>query len=132
MDEKQLYINAAKIISSCPKERLPYVLKTLEDGGISFDSEEIKEMCRAVSWRDRTVSLTASRSVADTSNWSETTNPCILKLREAYKVGISLTKLSRMVGLNRSTLYKYLYASIIPNRGISVRIMEAINELTPN
>ena len=131
MDEKQVYLKAAKIIASCPKERLPYVLKTLEQGGIAFDSDEIAKMCASISGSDRTSSLIASRADINMTEWIPTTNYCILQMREAYKKGLSLTKLGRKVGLNRTTLFKYLRAYITPKPSTSRKIIEALSEMFP-
>ena len=131
MNEKQTYLNAAKIIATCPKARLPYVLKILEQGGIAFDSDEIAKMCDDLSGSDRTSSLISSRADIDMTEWTQTTNCCILKMREAYKKGLSLTKLGRKVGLNRTTLFKYLRAYIVPKPATSRKIIEALSEMFP-
>ena len=131
MDDKQIYLKAAKIIASCPKERLPYILKTLEQGGIVFDSTEIESLCASISGSDRTSSLIESRAEIDMNEWTATTNPCILKMREAYKKGLSLTKLGRKVHLNRTTLFKYLRAYNTPKPTMGRKIIEAIDEMFP-
>lgn len=132
MDEKQIYLKAAKIIASCPKARLPYVLKTLEEAGVTFNDRDIRDMLSVASGKDRTSTLAASRASLDMSDWISTTNPCVLKMREAYKQGLSLTTLSRKVNLNRSTLFKYLRAYIIPNHYASAAIMEALDTMFPS
>ena len=132
MDEKQVYLKAAKIIASCPKSRLPYVLKTLEAADITFNDREIRDMLSIASGKDRTSALAASRASLDMSEWIATSNPCVLKMREAYKQGLSLTTLSRRTNLNRSTLFKYLRAYIIPSPTTSALIIEALNTMFPS
>lgn len=131
MTEQELYIKAAKVIASCPTNRLSYVLETLKMGGLEYLDDDVEKIRKTTKAYDKTETLKRNRKDQDHEKWLETDNPYILKLREAYDMGISLTKLGRICGLHKTTLYHYLYAERIPSRETCEMIVKAAFEMMP-
>lgn len=126
MADKNDYLKAARIVANCPKNRLPEVLAILKQGGIEIDLEEAKRQRNAVGRKKST--LQSQRSEQEKEKFIDTDDPCVLKLREAYDLGISFTHLGRIVGLDKTTLYKYLYAERLPSFAMKEKIIAAVND----
>lgn len=126
MAEKNEYLKAARIVANCPKNRLPEVLAILKQGGIEIDTGEVQKQRNAVGKKKST--LQSQRSEQAKEKFVDTDDPFVLKLREAYDFGISFTHLGRIVGLDKSTLYKYLYATRLPSFAMKEKIIAAIND----
>ena len=131
MENNESYIKAAKIIASCPKSRLPIVLEILKKGGLDFTEEEIPNISASSSQLRSPSVLKLKRSNQNHPNWKPTSNPHIVKLREAYNEGISLTELGRRVHLHKTTLYQYLYGNSEPDRFVADEIVYAIFDMLP-
>ena len=131
MTQQELYLKAAKIIAACPKNRLQFVLETLNKGGLEFLDDDVEKIRKSTVPYDKTEHLKRNRKDQDHEKWLETDNPYILKLREAYDMGISLTRLGRACGLHKTTLYHYLYAERIPSRETCEMIIKAAFEMMP-
>jgi predicted DNA-binding transcriptional regulator AlpA len=126
MDDKSVYLKAARIVANCPKSRLPEVLGILKQGGIEIDAEEVNRQRNVVGKKKST--LQSQRSEQSKEKFHDTDDPCVLKLREAYDLGLSFTHLGRVVGLDKSTIYKYLYADRLPSPAMKTKIITAIDE----
>lgn len=120
------YLKAARIVANCPKGRLPEVLAILKSGGIEIDQNEVQRQRNSIGRKKST--LQSKRSEQARERFLDTDDPCALKLREAYDLGISFTHLGRIVGLDKSTLYKYLYAERFPAHAMKGKIIAAIDE----
>lgn len=120
------YLKAARIVANCPRGRLPEVLAILKSGGIEIDQDEVQRQRNAIGRKKST--LQSKRSEQARGRFLDTDDPCALKLREAYDLGISFTHLGRIVGLDKSTLYKYLYAERFPTNSMKEKIIAAIGE----
>lgn len=130
MEISEAYLQAAEIIATCPKSRLPLVCEYLEKAGIKMRPEKVKAI--NYSWRYRTNALKANRSDTDTSSWMDSDDPTVLLMRKAYMSGISMTHLGNDVGLHRSTMYRYMkgLAQIPPETADA--ITNAITDFSPN
>lgn len=120
------YLKAARIVANCPKGRLPAVLAILKSGGIEIDQDEVQRQLNYTGKKKST--LQSRRSGQARERFLDTDDPCVLKLREAYDLGISFTHLGRIVGLHKTTLYKYLYAERFPTNSMKEKIIAAIGE----
>ena len=129
MESNEMYIKAAKIIATCPAKRLPAVLSVLEKGGIVFTNEELEKMKLSAAHPSKTDILISNRKEQKKEEWKETDNEYIIRLREAYDKGVSITQISRIVGVNKATAYKYLWGWRTPSRCIGEKIVEACNSL---
>lgn len=126
MKTDEAYVRAAKIISSCPKSRLPAVIALLEKSGLEIG--ELEKQTLLVKQPDHRFVLKSKRTDTPKPRWLSTNNECILKLREAYNDGISMTELARTLELGRSSVFRYLYAEVIPNDIMQEKILEAISK----
>lgn len=126
MQDKSVYLKAARIVANCPKSRLPEVLGILKQGGIEIDLDEVERQKNSVGRKKTT--LQSQRSEQTKEKFRDTDDPCVLKLREAYDLGLSFTHLGRIVGLDKSTIYKYLYADRLPAKAMKAKIVAAIDE----
>lgn len=126
MRDKSVYLKAARIVANCPKSRLPEVLGILKQGGIEIDLDEVERQKNSVGRKKTT--LQSQRSEQAKEKFLDSNDPCVLKLREAYDLGLSFTHLGRIVGLDKSTLYKYLYAVRLPSVAMKSRIIAAIEQ----
>ena len=129
MENQEMYIRAAKIIATCPASRLRFVLATLEKGGVHFTEEELATIKSAIARPSKTATLVERRKVQNREEWKKTDNKYILRLREAYDKGASLTQIGRIVGINKATAYKYLWGRITPSDSIGQRIVDACDSM---
>lgn len=121
MDDKELYYRVARTVASCPRNRLPAVIEILEKGGMEVGADYLRSV-----GLDKP-SLADKRKGMETKRWKPTTDKFIIEFREAYANGISMTALARKVGVNRTTLFRYLYADVIPKPAMKELIMAEIN-----
>ena len=129
MEFTEAYVKAAKIIATCPRERLPMVRELLLKVGIEITEEEVK--LALLTDRDRTPTLARSRTEIDTSSWLPSEDPLVLSLRDAFQRGISLTKVGREVGVHRTTMYRYLKGLAPIKAANRRRLKDAINMFSP-
>ena len=129
LDEKTA-LAAARAIAICPKDRLPYVLATLEKVGIHFDPDDLP----VVKPREikKTSYLVEQRATQNRDRWLPTDNPYLLKYREAYERGISLTHLGRKVGRQKAAMYQYLYGATSPSPALWEKICAEIFKEFPD
>lgn len=122
----QDYYRAAKLLVSCPRERLPVVVDLIQKSGINMDEVE-KERMLAES--DRQERLLEIRKSADKSKWLPTDNSFVLFLREAFDEGISFKEVCNMTGLNKSTVYRCLWGERKGTAHTQALIREAIEKI---
>ena len=130
MEISEAYLQAAEILATCPRDRLPLICEYLEKAGIDIRPEKVKSLNS--SWRYRSSVLKNHRTDADTSSWQETTDPVVLLMRKAYMSGISMTHLGKDVGMHRSTMYRYMKGLTPIPSVLAEQISAAICEFNPD
>ena len=104
------YIEAAKVIGSCRIERLDAVLEILKLGGIELSDDIIS---KAYGKRMRVedamaLSVRTKRELITDGKWSESSDPIIITLRNAYLDGAKLSDISRAAGITRTAIYEII------------------------
>lgn len=130
MKAEEMSLRAAKILATCPKERIPMIAEIFKASGVVIRDEDIQ--CFAKTHTERVNTLKENREDIDTSSWMPTTDKCALRLREAFMDGISMTSLANKVGLHRTLLYKYMWGVLKPKPKRAYAIMEAADEMLPH
>lgn len=110
----------AELVARCRKDRLPYVLAILKEAGADIHAMSIASESARLASAD----VANSRKNIDKSKWSGTTNKTVLRMRKYYEDGMNMYSLSRVTGINRTSLYMYMWGS----RGISQQRERIINE----
>ena len=126
-EERKMRYKFARLLASCPKDRLKLVLKFLEDSGITTDefSEFIKEM-----ESESKVETYKKKSGNDKRDlWVDSDDPITLLLREAYERSVSMTVVSSLSGVHRTTLYKYMRGMTRPGKRAGEAIKDAIEKI---
>ena len=126
--ERNDYLQAAKILATCPTKRLPQVIKMLRDAGIDVDERMIKEEVRNKEEAKMERRGKARERNYDPGFWSSD-DDFILTLRNAFERGIGISKLSRVTGLSRTTLYRYLHDEFYPSDDIKETILASIEKI---
>lgn len=121
-------LEIARIIATCPKSRLKYVLSVLEQAGYSVDNELIEEEKKSLSV-GKAERLRESRSSGSHVEWLESTNPATIALRDAYNAGVSFSEIASKVNISRPSLYMYLRGERVPSASIEQSILSATSEL---
>ena len=97
---------AAKLVASCPRDRLSAVLAILAQSG--FDIENIEQiLAESQKMRDEPHIYYRRKYNGMRDNWLDTDNEIALMLRKAYDCNVSFTTLSDLCGINRTQLYQY-------------------------
>lgn len=120
------YLKAAKVIATCPTDRLPAVIDVLSQSGI--DMSKAYELIPITKDR-KTESLKFSRERISRENWVDTGNATSLLLREAFEEGLSLTAIAKEIGANKSTVYRCMYGTYNPSEYMSRKIKEAVEKM---
>lgn len=121
MNDNEKYLEAARLIAECKPSKLQHVLAVLRQGGFDVGDEEIEIAKRNI--RERTDWLINARSQNENESWEKTDDTDVLLLREAFKNGASLTVIGNIAGVNRASVYKFLYAKKKPTPHMRERIM---------
>lgn len=119
------YTKAAHIIAVCPKSRLGVVASTLSAAGYEIDYSALLKLVKT-DGRGSAESLRKRHGVGKKKDWNPSTNEVTLKLREAHEAGVNISELSRMVGLDRVTLYHYLWGTRKPSEKNGKAVLDAI------
>ena len=121
------YLKAAKIVANCPRDRVAYVLQILAQSGMEIEElENVIERAKA----ERTRHIYYKRRNDDKrDNWRDTTNPTTLLLRKAYDLNIGFTAINNLTGIDRTTLYKYLWAKRIPSGKDAKTIEDVVGKM---
>lgn len=111
------YLNAAKIVSNCRNERLPYVLALFEQAGIDTD-----------------ITTHRAKALTDAKNVVEARDPtCAVVMNQAMSdYGISLKALERITGIHNVQLARIRRGESIPKLERSRIIRAAIKQLAPD
>lgn len=126
--ENQLdYVKAAEIIAKCPKRKMGVVLATLRKAGYEIDYD--KELEDKTDKRSSKETIKRKRVGASEEKWIESDNPVTLRLRRAYRDGVNFSELSRNAGLDRATVYKYLWGGMKPSAGSAKCVLEALDAI---
>lgn len=126
--DKRDYIEAAKILASCPERRLPQVVKLLREAGIEIDDGFVKES-RGRSDDGKRKRVREKRVERRTIDFRMIGDNFLDALRDAFESGINISDLSRTSGMGRTTLYRYLNGETYPSNEDKERILNAINEI---
>lgn len=113
------YLEMLNIVSRCRKDRLPYVLAMLKLRGIDLD--DAMAIADADELSDKVKS--ENRRHSNTEKWKNTENKTMLRMRKCYENGMNMYALSRATGMNRTSLYAYMWGT----RGIKPHHEEKIN-----
>ena len=127
MKVEELSVKAAKILANCPRERIPMIANLFKDSGVVIRDEDIKYFTQTQNEKKET--LKENRANMDTSSWLPTKEGSVLRLREAFMDGISMTALSKKVGVHRTSLYKYMRGASFPTVDRQLRVMKALDEM---
>lgn len=100
-------LRAAKILATCPRERIPMVVQVLEQSGITVDEALYRASAGIASTKEDR--LRRERERNDRKNWKETDDELVLYLRQAFDDGIDFKKLREITGLNKTTIYRFLW-----------------------
>lgn len=105
------YIQAAKIISSCPKNRLKLVLSVLTQGGIDCSDLTISDAVETRMEEFETYEDFArhQREKRYNGRWMKTTNPVVLSLRNAYLDGHKISDIAKAAHITRTALYEFMH-----------------------
>ena len=118
------YIEAARLIKTCPNDRLPFVLRLLELANLvpdgAFDGIEPPKTSNL---------LEMKRAAKKDKGFPETDYDVALILRKAYEVGASFTNISlNSGGYSRSGLYEIMYCHRKAPEFWKERIIKAATE----
>lgn len=126
-EETKVYYKIARLLASCPKDRMKLVLKVLEGGGINVDgfTNLIDEMNR-----EEKAKVYERRTREEKRDlWLDSDDPATLLMRKAYDRGVSMTVISGMTGVHRTTLYKYLRGTVKPKELARKSVTDAIEKI---
>ena len=109
--EKELntrdYLGAAKMIATCPEKRLPFVLEIIKQSGI--DLSMLEDEILKINSSERKRKYNRKTFCKRVTTLAETEDELVLRLQKAYNDKISFMAISKVSGVNRSTLYKYIW-----------------------
>ena len=110
-EEKDRYLEAARIVAECKPSKLPYVLAILRLGGIEIEREPQLPKVADLKGNDRKAkSKSEIRRAKDWAEWYDTEDPTVLALRDAFKNGMNIYKFAAVAELPRTATYKILIA----------------------
>ena len=128
MDEdKDKYLEAARIIAECKPNKLPHVLAMLKKGGFDFSDDEIQ--LQKLKHRDRTEWNVEYRKSLGRAKWSNTDDPLLICFRKAYEAGQSMVGLSEASGIHRVSLYNILIGETKLSPYMSARLEKGLKAL---
>lgn len=127
MEEKDKYLEAARIVANCKPSKLPYVLAILKQGGIDVSDKAVKAARENL--RDRETYRKELRESKGRDLWVESDNPTCLLLRRIYEAGESIIRLGSVSGVPRCSLYAYIRGITTPSVPVVNRINRAVAEL---
>lgn len=99
------YLEAAKIVASCKKDRIPTVMAILKQGGLEFELDDsLVELLNS----DENVIKYRKKVKMPIQSWIPSSDPYVIQLRRAYIQGVSFSNICKKTGANRSALYAYI------------------------
>ena len=127
MEEKDKYLEAARLIAECKPSKLPYVIAILQQGGFDLDKKAIEKAKGNI--RDRQDWVLEYRNESDHANWAETDDKTVLALRKAYYDGVNFSKIASAAGVDRASVYKALYGKKKLTDFMRSKIEKGLNEI---
>ena len=117
--ERKELLKAAEIVATCKPERLELMLEIFKQCGFNLSDELIQKAVR----RNRDIEHAESlyiklkRENRYQDKWSETDNPVIISLRNAYLSGFRIADIAKAACLTRTSLYDIMsgYRNISPS-----------------
>ena len=106
MEEKDKYLEAARLIAECKPSKLPYVIAILQQGGFDLDKTAIEKAKGNI--REKQDWVLEYRNESDHANWEDTDDQTVLALRKAYYDGVNFSKIAIAAGVDRASVYKAL------------------------
>lgn len=125
--DAELYVSAAKIIAMCPANRLDLVLDVLKMGGL--ESEKINEALANAKTRRKKTVYDAREHDDKRDLWIETDDEVANLLRDAYDKNVSMSAISKMTGIHKVSLYRYLRGENRPSKVKGDMITAAVNKI---
>lgn len=107
------YYKAAKLVANCRQDRIPYVLQILEQSEINID--EIETIIAEVKAENKKHIYCKRANENYRGNWKPSDNDTTLLLRKAYDLNISFSSINSITGIDRTSLYKYLWGERTPS-----------------
>ena len=126
--EKLDYLEAARILATCPERRLPQVVKMLREAGFKIEDGFVRESREVAKDRKRK-RMREKRMEGRTFDFRTLGDDFLDTLRDAFEKGINISDLSRTSGMGRTTLYRYLKGETYPSKEDRERILDAISEI---
>lgn len=126
--DKRDYIEAAKVLASCPERRLPQVVKLLREAGFEIEDGFVRES-RSGTEGGKRKRVREKRVEGRTIDFRKIGDGFLDTLREAFESGMNMSDLSRTSGMGRTTLYRYLNGETYPSKEDKEKILDAINEI---
>lgn len=121
------YFKAAKLVANCPRDRVPYVLQILAKAEI--DVEQLDTIIEEAK-TERKRHLYCKRTNEDTrEKWRLTDNETTMILRKAYNLNIGFSAIKNLTGIDRTSLYKYLWAERVPSPKKAEKIAEVVGKM---
>lgn len=126
--DKRDYIEAAKILASCPERRLPQVVKMLREAGFEIEDGFVRDS-RGRAEDGKRKRMREKRMERRTIDFRKIGDDFLDTLREAFESGMNMSDLSRASGMGRTTLYRYLNGETYPSKEDKEKILDAIKEI---
>ena len=101
------YITAARLVATCSEHRLPYVLEIIRQSGIDLSALDV-EVAKIVK-DERKKKYSRKTYCKKVTKFAETEDELVIRLKKAYTDKVSFSALGKASGVNRSTLYKYVW-----------------------
>jgi len=105
-ENKDRYLEAARMIMECKPSKLPYVLAMLKQGGFDIEDSEIIRLKQATNKRKSKSEY--DRKLQNRCVWRATDDPLIVYLRKAYEHGQNMRDFAATIHLSRASLYKIM------------------------
>ena len=121
------YLKAAKIISTCPKNRLPFVLEVISKSGI--DVPEIEKMLKKSLAAEKKSLYSKKDGFKSEKELEPSDDDTIRRLQKAYYEGISFTVLARVADMERTVLYRYIYGERKMKEAHAEKINNALDKI---
>ena len=128
MEKSAMYLKAARIVAKCPRSKLQQVMALLKEAGVEIDATPIQneDNQKRRSANDKRAERRKNEYGED---FWKADNDFLQIMRDAYAEGISFTQLSRLTGLSRVSLYRYLHGEFTPCESDMDSVLKGIEEL---
>lgn len=127
-NEKDEAMKIARLLATCPPNRLELVVDFLEKSGFDVDQSVVKVDKKAIADR-KAERRKREREYTGHSTWYDSDDKTVHALRYAYENGVGFADVARKSGTCRTNLYKYLSGVIEPSPVTGEIIRSAIAQL---